>query len=98
MNGKKEFSNEFITTIKRYNDELVDSFIEARVLSPPPIDLISDLMSALKNNYDKFEQFHCRESLLKNSAIATLKSELSSTKAKLEKALFHPEEDLSSYE
>lgn len=98
MKGSKQYKTEFISSIKSYNQDLVESFQEVKAYPKPPIRLIEDIINSLQNNYSKFEAFHSQEILFKDSLINKISSELKETQQKLDKALATPDNDLSSYE
>lgn len=98
MKGSKQYKKEFVSTIKNYNEDLIESFKEVKAYAKPPIRLIEDIIKALQNNYAKFETFHSQEILFKDSMIDKISSELKETQQKLDKALAPPDNDLSSYE
>lgn len=98
MKGNKGYKQEFANTIKRYNQDLLEHFEEIKEYKRPPINLISDIINALKNNYAKFESFHKQEIVFKEAVTAKIESELKAQKAKYNKLLNASKEEMSSYE
>ena len=98
MKGNKTYKKEFISSIKEYNKDLYEDFLEVKTYPKPPIELIDSIISSLINNYNKFETFHRQEMMIMNLAMDKFESELHEAKTKINKLNNIKREEKSSYE